>query len=488
MSYNPFKEAQKSAFGEAQVAELTPVVQLQFPYNINTRLVKTNTNGGSVTQSNNKAVVATGAAANRLSQLLSRTGVKYNPGQGGLVRFTAVFTSGVANSTQYIGIGDAGDGYFFGYNGSVFGILRRHGGSVEIQTLTITTASSNAEDITITLNGTAKTDVTVTASGVKETTAREIAAEDYSAVGDGWNVEAVGDTVIFTSFNAEVKAGAFSLSGATSAVGGFAESVAGAAPTDTITPQSSWSEDVMDGAGASAVTLDQTKGNVYQIQYQWLGFGAINFSIENPSNGEFVLVHRIEYANANTIPSVNNPTLPMCIAVKNVGNTSNVTISTSSMAGFVEGKQEDLGELNGTENNITNLGVTELPILTIRNKSVYQGKSNRTRITPLFLALATEATKPIIFRVKLNATLAGSPAFSDIDANTSIVSSDIAAAGVSGGSEVFTTVLGKTDSELIDFTTLKVLLNPTDQMTITGQSTSGINQEVTVSMSWKELF
>lgn len=487
-TYKPFKEAQTTAFGETSVAELSPVVQLQFPYNVNTRLVNTNTKGGSVTISDNKVVVATGAAANRFSQLLSRVGVHYSPGQGSAIRFTALLTSGTANSTQYIGIGDAGDGYFFGFNGSTFGILRRSGGSVEIQTLTITTASSDAEDITITLNGNAKSDVTVTASGVKETTAREVAAEDYSAVGDGWNAKAVGDTVLFISFNAEVKASTFSLSSATSAVGGFAESVAGVAPTNTVINQSSWSEDVMDGSGASGITLDQTKGNVYQIQYQWLGFGAIEFSIENPSNGEFVLVHRIQYANANTVPSVNNPTLPMCIAVENTSNTSDISISSSSMAGFIEGKEAELGILEGAENNITTLSTTELPLLTIRNKDVYQGKLNRTRIEPLYLALATESTKPVIFRIRLNTTLTGSPAFSDIDASNSIAAKDVAASGISGGSEVFTTVLGKADSEIIDFTSLKARLNPGEQITITGEATSGANQEVTVSLTWKELF
>lgn len=488
MSFISTKEAQKSAFGETNVAELTPIVQLSFPYNINTRLVKTNTNGGTVTFSNNKARVSTGAGANQSAQLFSRTRVKYNAGQGSLIRFTAVFTSGAANSNQYIGVGDSGDGFFFGYSGTAFGVIRRRGGSPEIQTLTITTASSTAEDITITLNGNAKSDVTVTASGVKETTAREVAADDYSTIGDGWNAEAVGDAVIFTSFNAENKAGAFTLSGATTTVGNFAETVAGAAPTDTAVAQASWSEDVMGGSGSSGVTLDQTKGNVYQIQYQWLGFGAIEFSIENPATGEFILVHRIEYANANTVPSIDNPTLPLCVLASNTSNTSDIVVETSSMAGFVEGKDEDLGFLNSAENDIANLTTTELPILTIRNKQVFQGKLNRARIAPLYLALATEGAKPVIFRVRLGATLTGSPAFSDVDTATSIVAIDTAASGVSDGNAVLTTVLGKADSEIIDFTSLKARLNPGEHITVTAEGTSGTNLEVDVSLTWIELF
>jgi hypothetical protein len=485
-SYQPFIEPQKSAFGEAEVAEPTPVVQLQFPYNINTRLVNTNANGGSVTFSANKARISTGSGTNQSAQLLSRREVKYNPGQGALIRFTAVFTAGAANSTQYAGIGDAADGLFFGYNGTAFGVMRRQGGSVEIQTLTITTASSTSEDITITLNGNAKADVTVTDSGVKETTAREIAVEDYSAVGGGWNAEAVGDTVIFISFGSGDKAGAFTLSAPGTAVGAFAETVAGVSPTETVVAQTSWSEDKAAGA-ETLPSLTFTNGNVFQIRYQWLGFGAIEFSIENPSTGRFVLVHRIEYANSATIPSIDNPTLPLCVFAGNTSNASDIVVETSSMAGFVEGKDVDLGFLNSAEGGITNLGNTELPILSIRNKRVFQGKLNRARIAPLFVALATLSTKPVIFRVRVDTALTGSPSFSDVAASTSMVATDTSASGVSGGNVILTTVLGKENAEIVDLTSLRARLLPGELFTVTGQAASGTNQEVNVSLTWDEL-
>jgi hypothetical protein len=486
MSYQPFIEPQKSAFGEAEVAEPTPVVQIQFPYSINTRLVDTNENGGTVTFNANKAKISTGGGTNQSAQLLSRRTVKYNPGQGAMIRFTAVFTAGAANSTQYVGVGDAADGFFFGFNGAAFGVMRRQGGAVEIQTLTITTASTTDEDLTITLDGNAKADVTVTNSGVKETTAREIAAEDYSAIGGGWNAEVVGDTVIFTAFDSGNKAGSFTLSAAVTAVGSFAETVAGAAPTETVVAQTSWSEDKAAGA-ETLPAMDFTKGNVFQIRYQWLGFGAIEFSIEHPADGGFHLVHRIEYANTVAIPSIDNPTLPLCVFAGNTSNASDIVVETSSLAGFVEGKDVDLGFLNSAENGITNLGATELPILTIRNKRVFQGKLNRARIAPLYLGLATLSTKPVIFRIRLDTALTGSPSFSDLDANTSIVATDSSASGISGGNIFLTTVLGKESTEIIDLTPLRARLFPGESITITGQAASGTNQEVNVSFTWDEL-
>jgi hypothetical protein len=162
-------------------------------------------------------------------------------------------------------------------------------------------------------------------------------------------------------------------------------------------------------------------------------------------------------------------------------------VETSSLAGFVEGKDVDLGFLNSAENGITNLGATELPILSIRNKRVFQSKLNRARIAPLFVALATLSTKPVIFRVRVDTTLTGSPSFSDVAASTSMVATDTSASGVSGGNVILTTVLGKESAEIIDLTSLRARLLPGELITITAQAASGTNQEVNVSITWDEL-
>ena len=487
-----FKTRNKTAFGELSVAEPTPVVQLQFPYNINSRIVDTNTNkGGTVTLDSDHAKISTSAAASASAMMLSKDFIKYNTGQGGDIKFTALFTAGVAGSTQYIGLGDSADGFFFGCNGPNFGVLRRHNGSPEIQTLTITTASGHIDDVTITLAGDTKSVAVTNAGGVKQTTAREIAVGDYSDVGSGWNATAVGDTVIFISFDAVNKTGDFSLSAATSAVGSFVKTVAGITPINTFTAQSSWNgDDVFDGNGASGVTLDSTKGNVYQIKYQWLGYGAIFYFIENPNTGAFELVHTDRYANANTSPSISNPTLPLCAAVKNTTNNTDMVLRTVSISGFIDGIQKDLG-IRNTESKISaNTTTNEIPILTIRNKSVYQGRLNRTRIELVGFGFETDLTsKSAIFRVYRNAILTGSPSFTDEDTNTSVVEFDAAATGISGGDLLESEVLAKVDSETIQLRPLEEILRPNEQLTVTGQpSNANGSNEVGTTINWKELF
>ncbi len=74
-------EDQKSAFDELLTAEPTPIVQLQFPYNINTALIeKRENNLGTITQADGMAVMQSGAGANSAAHMLSRIPLKYGPG------------------------------------------------------------------------------------------------------------------------------------------------------------------------------------------------------------------------------------------------------------------------------------------------------------------------------------------------------------------------------------------------------------------------
>ena len=480
----------RTAFDELHVAELTPVVQLQFPYNINTEQVSAHENdSGTVTQADNMAVLQSGTGASARAEIQSLVPIKYNPGQGGLVRLSSIFTSGVADSSQFVGIGDISDGYFFGYSGSSFGVLKRRGGAPEIRILIITAASQTAENITIELDGDSDATVAVTNQGAdtastRTLTANEIADHDFSDVGTGWGAVAEGASVVFVSFDSATHSGAYSIT-ATTAAGNYVQLVAGSAPAEAFIAQSSWNGDVMDGTGSSGITLDPTKGNVYQISYQWLGFGQICFFIENPATGDFVLIHRIEYANANIIPSVDNPTLPLSAMVVNTGNTSNLTVKLGSMGGFIEGKEPDLGLLKSASIATVAVAATEIPLISIKNKFDYQGKRNRVRVRINVLGISNDS-KDIIILAHLNPTLTAA-SFSDISTNTSVMAVDTSATALSGGAEIFSVSLNKDESDNIPLKEYDFKLNPGDILTFAGISIAA-GTTVSVSVNWKELF
>ena len=129
---------------------------MDFVYGINPHQITTYVRGNStITDTTspfielNTSTDTTGLATYESVELAN-----YRPGQGIDIRFTTIFYTGTANSTQIVGVGNECNGFFFGYNGTTFGTLLRTSGNYEIRTMTLTTATTSTGTVNITLNGT----------------------------------------------------------------------------------------------------------------------------------------------------------------------------------------------------------------------------------------------------------------------------------------------------------------------------------------------
>jgi len=242
----------------------------------------------------------------------------------------------------------------------------------------------------------------------------------------------------------------------------------------------------MDGTGLSGLILDPTKGNVYKIQYQWLGFGAINFYIESQETGLFVFVHQIKYSNQNTTTSVLNPSMPLSIKVLNTTNNSNIVVQVPSMAAFVEGITNDSGLLNAINNSKSSV-TTQLNILTIRNNATFNSINNKKYINPLFLSVANTSNADAVFRVILNTTLGGSPSYTDISSTTSVVSYDIAGTTITGGRVLAVYYLNGNTNIQINIDNLPIRLNTSETLTISATSL-GAGIVASAGITWSEQF
>lgn len=117
-------------FGDLVAAPPTPVLQLDFTSGINIQTgVETEVNSATVDTSAGRLRLQSGTNAAGSAIFNSKRVARYRPGQGVTARFTTAFTTGVASSTQIVGMGNANDGYFVGFSGATFGILHRIGGS-----------------------------------------------------------------------------------------------------------------------------------------------------------------------------------------------------------------------------------------------------------------------------------------------------------------------------------------------------------------------
>lgn len=118
-----------SAFGDLNVAQFTPVIQIDFVYGLNTQTGTSSVvTTGVVDTSASRLRIQTGTGAAGAATFISTRIARYRAGEGMMARFTGVWTTSAASSTQVIGVGNTQVGYFFGYNGTAFGLSLRNGG------------------------------------------------------------------------------------------------------------------------------------------------------------------------------------------------------------------------------------------------------------------------------------------------------------------------------------------------------------------------
>jgi hypothetical protein len=212
------------------------------------------------------------------------------------------------------------------------------------------------------------------------------------------------------------------------------------APVETTLARASW-YDPMDGTGPSGVVLDLTMGNIWEIEYQWLGVGVIRGFI----NGLPVF----QILNQNTIaaPYMRTATLPIqCEVVNTAASTvSSVTVICTSISseGGNSPPHLDFCAFNPADITVT----TERPLLTIRPTLTFQTIENRCLLIPKILIISNEGNRAG-YRMVLNpATLTG-PAFAAVDAQ-SAAEFDVAATALTGGTTLLRGMLPNTNDNAI---------------------------------------
>ena len=275
---------------------------------------------------------------------------------------------------------------------------------------------------------------------------------------------------------------------------------------DTWIPQASWNVDTMTGGllSASGQILDPTKLNVYQIKFQYLGGGNMFFYVLNSYTGRFDLVHLIRNANTETQTNFRNPSMNMLWTTYNsVSSTAVCKVSGGSCAMFVEGVRTFLGPLVSEDAYLSAVPNTTLTsVLAVRNATTFNGIANRafihlrsvsvainggTTATIVILRIMRNyASGPTVF-VPLNGTTANngvtitngqSCASSNVTAPTSYVT-------VSGGTQIFSTVVSATSLATFDLTPYDISIFPGDTVSFAAYGTAS-TPLVGVTAVWSE--
>lgn len=253
--------------------------------------------------------------------------------------------------------------------------------------------------------------------------------------------------------------------------------------------QSNWNVDPMDGTGPSGITLNPLVGNVYKIQYHWLGFDQVKCYVANPETGEFILVHTLNFLNSITEPILSNGSAKLLAANINLGGNADITLQTACMMGSVQGKRSIA---NNSRFSLYSTGSTSLTnirnIFTILNDFYYpHGTSNvnQTMIYPDLLTFYNSSTtNDFVIYLIVNAN--GINPTTVLSNNSVVLYSSSAATLTSGKTILALPVPRGQESYIVNLSDLDIRLAPGQTLSIAVQRIGSGNTTAHASLSWTE--
>jgi len=235
------------------------------------------------------------------------------------------------------------------------------------------------------------------------------------------------------------------------------------------------------------MVLDPQKGNVFQIAFQYLGFGNATFSVENPETGHFVDMHTIKNTNSRITPVLKNPNVSVLATSANIGGTTSKKLKTASMAGFIEGEVRNLDPKFAQSFSFS--GVNEqdfVPLALLKVNRVFNGESCFGEIDILRASASNQVnnqTLTVAFFIK--SEVSGVVDFKYVDQNNSIMSyaqldpNNQTITNLSEITPFFSYVVGSDES--IDIKDLDFVLGVGDSLLIAIKTTASISGQVDIN-------
>lgn len=432
--------------------------------------------GGSTGVENRMFKVSCGTSVGGYGAVQSLRSLPHRVGKGSMGRFSGYFTGGAVNSWQGIGLISIGEEISFGFNGVDFGVWHRYGGLSEVRTVTVSSGSGGSTNLTLTLNSVVY-NIPLTA-GTTAHNAYEISAW-LNANQSVWGADQLNSTVIINALSDGEKAGTYSFAHG-SATGSIARNLAGVTKTSNHTPIVEWNGSVFSG-------FNPELGNLYQIQYQNMGFGSIIYSIMNPTTMQYDVVHNIRYPNTSAVSGIPNPSLKVGMYVASLGSETNLDVYANSLEAGVSGgsqRTRNPRALNVSQDITT---TNETTLITLRNRRTYNSYNNQVEIVPLLVTVANDTNRAAKIRVRAAVDIGSEQNFTE--AGTNLVGDyDLTAVVYSGGNLLASGSIAASDSIQIDLSNLQISLPPSLKLIITVQrsATGGANSNFNATINWYE--
>jgi hypothetical protein len=201
--------------------------------------------------------------------------------------------------------------------------------------------------------------------------------------------------------------------------------------SETLVAQQNWNGDKLDGAGASGLTLDMTKSQIFFTDLEWLGVGSVRSGVV--INGTFINCHTFNHANLVAYTYITTACLPVRYEITNraaTAGTSNLNqiCSTVLSEGGYEPKEQlfcQLGPAGGKSVTTT----TAVPLISIR---LAPGRLDAIAVLKQLNIAVSTNTDLAQWTLILNGTLSG-PTSWGAHADSTNVQVDTGSDAISGG-------------------------------------------------------
>ena len=268
---------------------------------------------------------------------------------------------------------------------------------------------------------------------------------------------------------------------------------------DTVINQSAWNVDKLDGTGPSGVTLNLSKGNIFQIVFTWYGYGVIEFRVVVPDPTtlaqEVITVNRYS-PTAQT--SIIDPNEPLRAEINNGGTATSFNLFVGGRQYSIIGKYDPTFRVTSERRTLTNVTTTLTPVISFARKTVFPTGSARVNSVQVNLEeINLMATADLAYQVLVGGTVDGTfvnyPTATTIIPNsetallvnttsTTITGGEVVFQGVTSGGGGMSKVLAT--AELLDFTLPDNAIVTLAVVRIAGSGTNTVNAVFRVTESW----
>jgi hypothetical protein len=260
------------------------------------------------------------------------------------------------------------------------------------------------------------------------------------------------------------------------------------------TSASQFGHDKLDGSGPSEQNISYLFGNIYEIRFQWLGYGFVDHFM----NGEFC--NSQSFFNISTRPYIRTATLPIQFEIKNTAaqtTTSSIKFTCVSVEsdGGSKPPSYTFTAFNATDVT-TNNTVSGTSCLLIRPGTTFRGSENRVITIPKHIDFSCDSGKTS-FKIISNPTLLSTPTWQSASINNSSVEYSTSSVIWAGGETLLYKLLpSTTDSDhedleyLFDNSSRKLKLdafgNTSDILLISARAEVGASTLARANISWAE--